>query len=421
MLRLTKQTLAFPRAVAVMGVAVACLLAATACGGNKSNGTSGSGSTEPIYLGGALSLTGKFASFEVPAYNGLKVGVDEVNAKGGVLGGRKFVLNVEDTGSDASKVAPAAQKVLSDHKVTFMAPDVVGDLAKSVLRFTSQEKIITMSSGNVTGLNDPKTYPYQFMLYPAGDRQLPAYIAGAQQLAGGPVKLAIITDTESADQNLSGQVTTGIKSAGGDVVSRSDVPNDSTDLTVQVRKAQQAGANVMIVLSIAGVCHATAEALNSIGWTSVKLLVTPACVSTQVFSAVPQAIAANYYGLSDVITTRPEGSSAVRSQFGDYVTSLKKLGAITNLEVSANYTDAVRMLAWAINKTGSTDGDKLRAALESLSDKPLPDGTNVWTASPGWSSKDHGYQGDLSHWWALAQPGAAVDGTYQGVELTVKY
>src|ERR1700745_762431 len=126
-----------------MSVAAALLLASAACGGSKSNNTS-SGSTDPIYLGGALSLTGKFATFEVPAYNGLKVGVDEVNAKGGVLGGRKLVLNVEATGSDASRVAPAAQKVLSDHKVTFMAPDVVGDLAKSVLRFTSQEKIITM-------------------------------------------------------------------------------------------------------------------------------------------------------------------------------------------------------------------------------------------------------------------------------------
>jgi branched-chain amino acid transport system substrate-binding protein len=420
MLRLTKQTLAVPRRVAVIGVATVCMLSAAACGGNKSDG-SGGGSDEPIYLGGALSLTGKFASFEVPAFNGLKVGVDEVNAKGGVLGGRKFVLNVEDTGSDATKVAPAAQKVLSDHKVTFMAPEVVGDLAKSVLRFTTQRKIISMSSGNVAGLDDPKTYPYHFMLYPAPDKQLNAYVAGVQQLGGTNVRLAIITDTESADLQLSDQVSAAVKAAGGEVVSRSEVPNDATDLTVQVRKAQQAGANVLFMRSVAGVCTAAANAVNSIGWTSVKLLATTACVNSAVFGAVPPAIAANYYGMSDRITTRPEGSNVVRSEFADYVTALKKYGAVTNLEVSANYTDAVRMLAWAIEKTGSTDGDKLKAALETLATTPLPAGTTVWTVSPGWSSEKHTFLGDLTHWWALAQPGANVDGTYQGVELTVKY
>jgi branched-chain amino acid transport system substrate-binding protein len=367
-----------------------------------------------------LSLTGAFAGFEVPAYQGLQAGVAEVNAKGGVLGGRKLILNVVDDSSDASKVVPAAQQVLSAHKVVFMAQDLVGDLSASVLEFTTQEKIITMSSGNLPTQTDPKTYPYNFSIYPNGIHQLPAYIAGAQKVAGGPVKLAIVADTESADQALADQVTSGVKAAGGSVVDRANVPANSTDLTVQVRAAQQAGANVIIVLSIAGVCQATATAVNTIGWTSVKLLMTPACVSTQVFGAVPTAIAKNVYGLSDEITTRPEGSSAVRSQFASYVAQLKKYGAITDLEVSANYTDAVRILAWAIDKTSSTDGDKLKAALSSLAAKPLPTSTTVWTASPAWSASNHAYLGDLSHWFALAQPGTTVDGTYPGVNLTVK-
>lgn len=415
-----KLTLAWSRNTALIGVAAACLVAATACGGGGTSADASSSSKAPIYLGGVLSLTGAFAGFEVPAYQGLQAGVAEVNAKGGVLGGRKLVLNVLDDGSDASKIVPAAQQVLSAHKAVFMAQDLVGDLSASVLEFTTQEQIITMSSGNLPTQSDPKTYPYNYSIYPDGTRQLPAYIAGAKQIAGGPVKLAIVADTESADQALAGQIASGVKADGGSVVNRENVPANSTDLTVQMRAAQQAGANVIIVLSIAGVCQATATAVNSIGWTSVKLLVTPACVSTQVFGAVPAAIAKNFYGLSDEITTRPEGSSAVRSQFASYVTELKKYGAITDLEVSANYTDAVRILAWAINKAGSTDGSKLKAALNSLGAKPLPAGTTVWTASPGWSAGNHAYLGDLTHWFALAQPGATVDGTYPGVDLTVK-
>jgi hypothetical protein len=135
---------------------------------------------------------------------------------------------------------------------------------------------------------------------------------------------------------------------------------------------------------------------------------------------VPAAISRNFYGLSDGITTRPEGSSSVRSQFASYVKVLQRFGPITDLEVSANYTDAVLMLAWAINKTGGTDGPKLKAALESLAAKPLPAGTTIWTASPGWSSSNHAYLGSLTHWFALAQPGTTVDGTYPGIGLTLK-
>jgi branched-chain amino acid transport system substrate-binding protein len=423
MSRTTKQTLGWSRKVAASGIATACLLAAAACsssGGGTASSSADSSSKAPVYLGGVLSLTGEFAGFEVPAYQGLEAGVAEVNAEGGVLGGRKLALDVVDDGSDATKVVAATQQVRSAHQVVFMAPDLVGDLGESVLKFTTQEKIITMSSGSLSAQDNPKSYPYNFSIYPEGSRQLAAYVAGAQQLAGGQLKLGILADTESADQALGAQIASDVKSSGGAVVSRISVPSDAQDLTVQARQAQQAGANVIIVLSIAGVCQATATAVNSIGWTSVKLLVTPACVSTQVFGAVPPAIAGNFYGLSDQITTRPNGSSSVRSQYASYVTQLQKYGAITDLEVSANYTDAVRMLAWAINKTGSTDGDKLKAALESLATTPLPASTTIWTASPGWSPANHAYLGDLSDWFALAQPGQTVEGTYPGVDLTVK-
>jgi branched-chain amino acid transport system substrate-binding protein len=371
-----------------------------------------------IYLGAVLSLTGTFATFEVPAYNGLRVGVDEINANGGVLG-HKLVLNVADTGSDASKVVLAAQKIMTDHQISFMAPDVVGDLGKMVLQYTNVQKIISMSSGNVVGADDPKLYPYHFLIYPNSNRQLPAYVAGLEQLGGGAtkLKLAIITDTESNDMLMADAVTKAVTADGGDMVSRSNVSNTAQDLMVQVVKAQSAGANVVFVRSVAGVCRATGDAVSSIGWTSVKVLVSTACVNTAVFGAVAQNIAANYYGMSDQMTTRDLGSSTVKAQYVDYVKALKAYGAITNLEVSANYTDGIRMLAWAMEKSGSTDGDKLKAALETLGSTPLPAGTNNWTPSPGWTPASHSFLGNLSNWWALAQPGAQVDGTYQGVRI----
>ena len=87
-----------------LGTAMACAAVvalggiAAGCGSSDSDsgGSGGSGGSEDFKIGAGLALTGGFAGFDQPALTGIKLGVKEVNAKGGLLGKHKIVLDVKD-------------------------------------------------------------------------------------------------------------------------------------------------------------------------------------------------------------------------------------------------------------------------------------------------------------------------------------
>src|SRR6266496_1780125 len=76
-----------------------------------------SGATnDPIRIGHYGSLTGKDAAFGVATRKGVILAVEELNAKGGVLG-RKLEYLVEDIQSKQGESATAVKKLISRDKV----------------------------------------------------------------------------------------------------------------------------------------------------------------------------------------------------------------------------------------------------------------------------------------------------------------
>src|SRR5476649_357240 len=95
-----------------------CLLGAitagfTACERKSSTGEAGSG-TGDILVGMYGSLTGGGASFGQSSKEGTLLAVDEVNAAGGLLGGRKIKLLIEDDQSKPEEASNAATKLITE-------------------------------------------------------------------------------------------------------------------------------------------------------------------------------------------------------------------------------------------------------------------------------------------------------------------
>src|SRR5262245_40616397 len=70
----------------------------------------------PIQVAWAGPLTGDVAQLGQGYLNGIKLAFDEWNAKGGVLGGRKFVGGAEDDAGDPKQAGTGAQKNADDPK-----------------------------------------------------------------------------------------------------------------------------------------------------------------------------------------------------------------------------------------------------------------------------------------------------------------
>src|SRR5260370_42668576 len=103
----------------------------------------------PIRMGMVDPLTGVYAA---PAGNevmGAKLAVEQMNAKGGILG-RQVELLVEDSANDVGTGVQKARKLIERDQVDFMIGDVHSGIAAPSAQVTSEKKILHIVSDSHT-------------------------------------------------------------------------------------------------------------------------------------------------------------------------------------------------------------------------------------------------------------------------------
>ncbi|SMB82770.1 ABC transporter substrate-binding protein [Deinococcus hopiensis] len=105
-----------------------------------------------IKIGAITSVTGRFAEFGKMQLAGFKVGVAEVNRKGGILG-RKVELVIEDNASDVNKGLAAAERLVNAG-VPLVINEYSSSLVKAQAQYLSRQKVpnlvITSSGDDIT-------------------------------------------------------------------------------------------------------------------------------------------------------------------------------------------------------------------------------------------------------------------------------
>src|SRR5450755_676423 len=95
----------------------------------------------PIRMGMVDPLTGVYAA---PAGNevmGAKLALDQMNAKGGILG-RQVELMVEDSANDVGTGVQKTRKLIERDQVNFIIGDVNSGTAHSMAQVTAEKKIL---------------------------------------------------------------------------------------------------------------------------------------------------------------------------------------------------------------------------------------------------------------------------------------
>jgi len=132
----------------------------------------------PIRVGEMNSYS-RFAAFSVPYRNGMQLAQDEINAKGGVIGGRPLEIIFRDDGAAPGDAVRVAEELLTREKVDFLAGTFLSNVGLAVADFANQRKVlflateplsdaVTMAGGNrYTFRVRPSTYMQTRMLVDA--------------------------------------------------------------------------------------------------------------------------------------------------------------------------------------------------------------------------------------------------------------
>jgi branched-chain amino acid transport system substrate-binding protein len=136
------------RKVTLLTLALTPLLALPA----SAQSSTGAGNTGTIKIGAITSVTGRFAEFGKMQLAGFKVGVAEVNRTGGI-GGRKIELIIEDNASDVNKGLAAAERLVNAG-VPLVINEYSSSLVKAQAQYLARQKVpnlvITSSGDDIT-------------------------------------------------------------------------------------------------------------------------------------------------------------------------------------------------------------------------------------------------------------------------------
>ncbi|MBL8379645.1 MAG: branched-chain amino acid ABC transporter substrate-binding protein [Burkholderiales bacterium] len=244
---MTHATIPFTLRHGALAAAVAAALLA-ACGQEAPKPAAPAKSAEPaqpaeppptvVKIGHVGPLTGGIAHLGKDNENGVRLAIEEANAKGITLDGKKvkFELQGEDDQADPKVGATVAQKLV-DAKVA----GVVGHLNSGVTIPASEiynKAGIPMISGSAT---NPKVtengYKVAFRTVGRDDQQGPAV---AQYLAGAvkPKTVAIIDDATSYGEGLANEVEKTLKAAGIKVLPREKGTDKTNDWKAVLTKVK---------------------------------------------------------------------------------------------------------------------------------------------------------------------------------------
>jgi ABC-type branched-subunit amino acid transport system substrate-binding protein len=223
------------------------------------------GAEEVFRLGWIKPTTGKLASSFAPLYEGGLLAVSEINAAGGIMG-RKIVLHEEDDEASPAK-QPAVMSKIRDAGIGFVLGPTGSSQSLAALPIGSEAKIIQCGVANSGELADATKYPYNYMLVYTTEQE--GRIGATYMVERIKAKkIGILYESTAFGEGLAAASTKAIKQlTGQDPTSVQSFLMTATDLSVQVRKLQQAGCDGLLVWMASNTHIGMAfNTLSQIGW-----------------------------------------------------------------------------------------------------------------------------------------------------------
>jgi branched-chain amino acid transport system substrate-binding protein len=156
---------------------------------------------KPVKIGMSTDLTGLAAAWARSEVNGVQLAIDEINASGGVLGGRKLELLVRDSQLKADLGASHTRDLITRENVDVLIGPIASGIGMTVSNMARQQKkVVLMAGPNTPRLTMENFHPHVFSIVPTGMMEARAM---AQVLGPKFKRIAFIgADTEASHQGL---------------------------------------------------------------------------------------------------------------------------------------------------------------------------------------------------------------------------
>jgi len=363
-------------------------IVASACGGTTTPAPGGGGTTTPAPAGGGAAVTKDliigFSASQTGAQNvaskkqteGIQLWVDDVNKAGGIKLKDGTVLKPQikfyDDESKTDRVQQLYTKLINDDKVDFLLSPYSSGLVKAAAVVSEQNGKVMITAGGADDATMEQGFKYIYQVYTPASK----YLTGAIDLIGkldpSIKKIAIVNEKDSfstsvvqaAQPYATGKGFQVVLSEGYDTGTKDFAPfinkiiaaapdaivggGHFDDGTTFAKQLYEKKVNARVIALLVAPPEPTFADIGD----AAQFIIGPSQWETQVKYSAEAAKAANlpYYGLT-------------AKDFTDRYTT--KYSAPPSYHSAGGYA-AGQVLQKALEDAGSTDPEKVRAALDKM-------------------------------------------------------
>ncbi len=327
-------------------------------------------SQETIKIGVSGPYTGGSSSMGVSMRDGVRLAAEEINKAGGVLG-KKIQLVERDDEAKNERGVQIAQELINKEQVVATVGFINTGVAQAAQRFYQEAKIPVMNNVATGSILTQQfkapdhTENYIFRNAAHDSIQAPMIVEEAV-VRRGFKKVAILADSTNYGQLGLADLEKALASKNIKAVAVEKFNIKDIDMTAQLLKAKEAGAEVILTYGIGPELAQIANGMTKLGW-KVPMIGSWTLSMANFIDNAGQG----GQGARMPQTFIQEPNTVKRKAFIDaYLKTFKpKNNRIDSPVSAAQAYDSIYLLAAAIKQAGSTNGVKIKDALENLQTK----------------------------------------------------
>jgi branched-chain amino acid transport system substrate-binding protein len=317
---------------------------------------------EDVKLGALAGITGPIATMAPAIMKGAELAVSQVNAQGGILGGRNLKLVTGDSACNPQSAVDSANKLINVEQVVAIFGAMCSGAHMAAANSVAVPAGVVMVSGTATSpdITNLKDNDLAFRVVPSDSFQGAA--SARNLLAKGVKKVAVTYINNDYGKGLAKSFVTEFEAKGGTVTANLAHEEKKASYRSELATLASGGADTLVVYALGGDSGMTIIRQSLENAYFEKFVGGDGMKDNVLLSEIG---AENLGGL---LVTAP--SSAESKALSIFRESFKAFGGDPNGVFVGNGYDAGFVLALAIEKAGSADRSRISAALRAVASAP---------------------------------------------------
>lgn len=323
---------------------------------------------EPIKIGLSGPFTGGSSPMGASMRDGVKLAATEINKKGGVLGRQIQLIERDDEAKNERGVQVAQELINKEHVIATLGYINTG-VSLASQRFYQEAKIPVLNNvatgSIVTKQFLPPQYPDNYVFRTSANDTIQSALIVKEAIDTQKfTKVAILADSTNYGQLGREDLEKALAAKNIKPVAVEKFNIKDVDMTAQLLKAKEAGAQAILTYAIGPELAQIANGMEKLGWKVPMIGSWTLSMGNFIDNA-----GKNSDGARMPQTFIQEPNTPKRKAFIEAYQKTYKVDRIPSPVSAAQGYDSMYILAAAIKQAGGTDGVKIREALENLNEK----------------------------------------------------